>query len=318
MQYTVRVIAANGVGDSDPSEEAIETPREITPPELSSDTVCGETLTLAYNESLDEDSVPGADAFTVLVEGNTSAVHGGSVAGSTVTLTLASAATPEDTVTVSYTAPADPAASPIRDAAGNAAASFSEEALTYNNDDQAQDPPQNNPASGTPTISGTAQVGRILAADTSGISDDGLDNVSFNHKWLADEADIEGATDSSYTLAVTDQGKAISMQVSFTDDAGNPEALASAAMGPVQPRPNTPATGVGRLQSQVTCPKRRAIVCSGRKAQVLARSGMDIPEGNHPSRRKVFKLTFTSVAKTSPNPGRRSVCRSSSQLRSFT
>ena len=42
----------------------------------------------------------------------------------------------------------------------------------------------------------------------------------------------------------------------------------------------------GRLQSQVACPKRRAIVCSGRKAQVLARSGMDIPEVNHPSKRK--------------------------------
>ena len=47
-----------------------------------------------------------------------------------------------------------------------------------------------------------------------------------------------------------------------------------------------PAAEVGRLQSQVACPKRRAIVCSGRKAQVLARSGMDIPEGNHPSKRK--------------------------------
>ena len=77
------------------------------------------------------------------------------------------------------------------------------------------------------------------------------------------------------------------------------------------------AVNVGRLQSQVTCPNRRAIVCSGRKAQVLVRSGMDILEGNHPSKRKVFKLTFTRVAKTSPNPGRRSVCRSSSQLRSF-
>ena len=44
--------------------------------------------------------------------------------------------------------------------------------------------------------------------------------------------------------------------------------------------------GLGRLQSQVACPKSRAIVRSGRKAQVLARSGMDIPEGNHPSKRK--------------------------------
>ena len=34
------------------------------------------------------------------------------------------------------------------------------------------------------------------------------------------------------------------MQVSFTDDAGSGETLTSAATGPVQPRPNSPATGV--------------------------------------------------------------------------
>ena len=64
------------------------------------------------------------------------------------------------------------------------------------------------------------------------------------------------------------------------------------------------------------------MVCVGRKEQTLARSGMDICGGNHPSRRRafspVFTPVFTRVANTSPNPGRRSVWRSSSQLRSFT
>ena len=58
------------------------------------------------------------------------------------------------------------------------------------------------------------------------------------------------------------------------------------------------------------------MVCAGRKAQVLARRGMDICRGNHPSRRRAFSALLTRVAYTSPNPGRRSVWTSSSQLRS--
>ena len=44
------------------------------------------------------------------------------------------------------------------------------------------------------------------------------------------------------------------------------------------------------------------MVCIGRKAQVLARSGMDILEGNHPSRRRTFNPTFTSVAEYFTQP----------------
>ena len=58
------------------------------------------------------------------------------------------------------------------------------------------------------------------------------------------------------------------------------------------------------------------MVCFGRKAQLLARRGMDSLKGNHPSRRRAFSPALTKVANTSPNPGRRSVWTSSSQLRS--
>ena len=88
----------------------------------------------------------------------------------------------------------------------------------------------NSPSSGQPTISGTAQVGEILTADTSGISDDdGLNDVTFSYQWLADDADISGATGSTYTLVAADAGKAIKVRVSFTDDAGNKETRSSAA-----------------------------------------------------------------------------------------
>ena len=107
-------------------------------------------------------------------------------------------------------------------------------------------PTPNSPATGAPTISGTAQVGETLTANTSGIADaDGLGNVQYEYQWLADDADTSGATNATYTLAAADEGKAISVQVSFTDDAGNNEALTSATTDAVEavPTPNRPATG---------------------------------------------------------------------------
>ena len=108
-------------------------------------------------------------------------------------------------------------------------------------------PPPNTPATGLPTITGTAQVGDTLTAVTSGISDDdGLDNAAFAYQWLADDAEINGANASTYTLVAADAGKAIKMRVSFTDDAGNDEQLTSAGTGAVAAAPplsNNAATG---------------------------------------------------------------------------
>ena len=110
----------------------------------------------------------------------------------------------------------------------------------------------NNPASGAPTISGTAQVGETLTADTSGIADeDGLDNAAFSYQWLADDTAISGATGSTYTLAAADEGKTIKVKVSFTDDAGNEETLTSVATASVAARPNSPATGAPTISGTV-------------------------------------------------------------------
>ena len=76
-------------------------------------------------------------------------------------------------------------------------------------------PPSNSSATGAPTINGTAQVGEILTASTSGISDaDGLANASFTYQWLAADAEISGATGSSYTLVAADEGKVNKVTVS--------------------------------------------------------------------------------------------------------
>ena len=118
-----------------------------------------------------------------------------------------------------------------------------EESLTSVATDEVEARP-NSPATGQPTITGTAQVGETLTASTSGIEDaDGLSNVAYNHQWLAADAEIAGATSSSYTLADADEGKTIRVKVSFTDDAENQESLTSEATEAVQPKANSPATG---------------------------------------------------------------------------
>ena len=103
--------------------------------------------------------------------------------------------------------------------------------------------PDNSPATGVPTITGTAQVGETLTADTSGIADaDGLANATFSYQWLADDSEISGATNATYTLVAADEGKAVKVQVGFTDDAGNEETLTSTAnrrgVGSARPTPS--------------------------------------------------------------------------------
>ena len=101
----------------------------------------------------------------------------------------------------------------------------------------------NFPPTGLPTISGTLQVGQTLTADTSGVDDkDELTNVAFSYQWLADNADIAGATGATYTLVAADEGKVIKVVVSFTDDRGNEETLPSEPTGAVVPDPG-PLTG---------------------------------------------------------------------------
>ena len=91
----------------------------------------------------------------------------------------------------------------------------------------------NNAATNAPTISGTARVGKTLTTDTSSIADaDGLNNVAYSYQWIrVDGADrnITNASSTSYTLVDADVGKRVKVQVSFSDDEGNPESLTSTA-----------------------------------------------------------------------------------------
>ena len=92
----------------------------------------------------------------------------------------------------------------------------------------------NSPATGAPTIGGPAQIGETLTVETSGIADaDGLSNVQYEYQWLTDYTAIQGATDATYTLVAADEGKTITVRVSFTDNAGNDESVTSVATAAV-------------------------------------------------------------------------------------
>ena len=86
--------------------------------------------------------------------------------------------------------------------------------------------PPDRPATGTPTITGTADVGEVLSADTSAIADpDGIpDDVEYAWQWLRVDADGESneeviptATASTYTLTADDVGKKVKVRVTFAD-----------------------------------------------------------------------------------------------------
>ena len=106
----------------------------------------------------------------------------------------------------------------------------------------------NTAPTGLPTITGVAEVGEELTANTSAISDaDGLSNVSYSYQWLrsdgADDTDIAGATGEAYTLVEADEGQTIRVKVTFTDDGDTEETLTSDPTAEVEAAPNSPATG---------------------------------------------------------------------------
>ena len=105
----------------------------------------------------------------------------------------------------------------------------SDNAYTMNIDVKGMD----DPATGKPGITGTAQVGQTLTATVGTIADlDGLPDPLFSAtttvvQWIqvdgATETDISGATNETYTLATADAGKKIKVKVSFEDDDGTVE-----------------------------------------------------------------------------------------------
>ena len=99
----------------------------------------------------------------------------------------------------------------------------------------------NTAPTGSPSITGTAQVDETLTASVSGIADaDGTESATFTYQWVSNngtsDSDINDATKSTYTVVAADVGKTIKVRVTFTDDGGTEESLVSAATDAVTAR----------------------------------------------------------------------------------
>ena len=93
--------------------------------------------------------------------------------------------------------------------------------------------PPNNPATGSPGITGSVQVGQTLSADTSAIRDtDVIVASTLAYQWIVndgtDDTDIQDETGATYTLGADDEGKTIKVKVSFADEVRYEESLTSA------------------------------------------------------------------------------------------
>ncbi len=91
---------------------------------------------------------------------------------------------------------------------------------------------------GVATISGVPTVGETLTANL--VDDNGTSGSTLAYQWLANGADIVGATTQSYVLVVGDVNATITVNVTYTDDDGYAEDVTSAPVGPV----STTATNV--------------------------------------------------------------------------
>ncbi|MBX3589106.1 MAG: hypothetical protein KF796_20945 [Ramlibacter sp.] len=205
-------------------------------PVVTSAAVNGGTLVLSYTDAsaLDAANVAAPGAFAVVSAGASNAVTGVVVDGAakTVTLTLATAVTVGQAVSVAYT---DPTGgndlNAIQDVLGNDAASFG--AMTVVNNTPAPAPVPNVPGGGLRIAFGGAageapMMGDTLSADTQQMTDpDGLGTFSF--QWLRDGTPLAGATGSSHVLGVDDVGAHISLMVSYTDGRGTVEHVVSSA-----------------------------------------------------------------------------------------
>ena len=160
-------------------------------PSLSGVSVDGRAMALAFDEPLDEESVPPASSFAVIADGSERPVDAVEVSGGTVVVTFSPSARAGETVTVGYTVPTEPGTAPLRDAEGNRVASFA----SAETENRTTLPVVSIGAASTPVTEGAAaafvltRTGATAAALTVAVSVTEAGSV------------VNGATPSSATFA---------------------------------------------------------------------------------------------------------------------
>ena len=93
------------------------------------------------------------------------------------------------------------------------------------------------PATWPVQITGVAQVGKTLTADSSNLSERyGVQVTSMTYRWLANGARVPGANARTYKPDDGKQGKKISVMATYTDDRGNEDTVVSGPTEPVAAR----------------------------------------------------------------------------------
>ena len=201
-QYEVTVRVTDGANPVDAALVVRLSDVDDVAPVLSSASVDGAALTLTFGEALDEGSVPPASAFAVTVAGATRIVDTAAVSGSVVTLTLTAAVTSGETVTVSYTVPTGGDATPVKDAAGNAAATFSSAEVT-------------NATAALPVVSIVASVASVTegAAAAFTLSRTGATDAALTVSVSVSESEaaVSGTPPTSATFAAGAAGAVLSV-----------------------------------------------------------------------------------------------------------
>lgn len=247
VKVSFRDNAGNYETRPSPAFPATGTVADAYVPRLLSTTASGTKLKLAYDSKMRTSPLPAAGAFAVRVAGNARTLANSSpvaVSSRTVTLTLSSAVTPGQAVTVAYT---KPGTNPLTTITNGSAASFTARAV-------ANITPGN--ATGKPVVSGytvsghnppqklvTAFVGNT--ADPQGVHTppppdpstelwcDPESDAGCAYQWVRvdgpDEYDIASATGRDYPLAAEDVGKKLKVRISFKDKGNNLETVTSDA-----------------------------------------------------------------------------------------
>jgi hypothetical protein len=107
--------------------------------------------------------------------------------------------------------------------------------------------------SGAVTVSGTATFGQMLTAVTAGLT-----SIPFvvlgtlSYQWKRDGSDISGATGSTYTLAVEDVGKAVTVTVTAANCTGSITSGATAAVAKAAQSAPAAPTLADKTETSVT------------------------------------------------------------------
>jgi uncharacterized delta-60 repeat protein/uncharacterized repeat protein (TIGR02059 family) len=200
---------------------------DTTAPVLANATVNGNQLVLTYTEAntLDATNAPATSAFAVVSGGSSNAVTAVAVnaTAKTVTLTLATAVTPGQQVTVAYTDPtASDDANAIQDSAGNDAASI--QAIAFNTT-------RPNTAPTFATVVGTGKVVTDIGTNTSDFGQSvtvqadgklvvaGYTTSGGSSNFAVVRYNADGSLDTSFNAAGATPGKVIIDIGTNTNDA---------------------------------------------------------------------------------------------------